>query len=52
MRERVCKGRKQPLIVHIDNGNAMRAANLGVRLEELGILRSFSMPKVSNEKPY
>ena len=51
-RERISKGRQQPLILHADNGNAMRAATLESRLEELGVLRSFSRPRVSNDNPY
>ena len=50
--ERISKGRPQPLILHADNGNAMRAATLESRLEELGVLRSFSRPRVSNDNPY
>ena len=30
----------------------MRAATLEARLEKLGILRSFSRPRVSNDNPY
>jgi transposase InsO family protein len=52
LRERIIKGRKQPLVLHADNGNAMRAATLESRLEELGVLRSFSRPRVSNDNPY
>jgi len=52
LRERIGKGRRQPLILHADNGNAMRAATLETRLEELGVLRSFSRPRVSNDNPY
>jgi transposase InsO family protein len=52
LRERVSKTRKQPLILHADDGNAMRAATLESRLEELGVLRSFSRPRVSNDNPY
>ena len=52
LRERISKGRPQPLILHADNGNAMRAATLERRLEELGVLRSFSRPRVSNDNPY
>ena len=40
LRERISKRRRQPLILHADNGNAMRAATLESRLEELGVLRS------------
>jgi transposase InsO family protein len=52
LRERISKGRRQPLTLHADNGNAMRAATLEARLEELGVLRSFSRPRVSNDNPY
>ena len=52
LKERINSCRKQPLILHADNGNAMRAATLEVRLEELGVLRSFSRPRVSNDNPY
>jgi transposase InsO family protein len=52
LRERISRGRSQPLILHADNGNAMRAATLECRLEELGVLRSFSRPRVSNDNPY
>ena len=30
----------------------LRAATLEFRLEELGVLRSFSRPRVSNDNPY
>jgi transposase InsO family protein len=50
--ERISKGRKQPLVHHADNVNAMRATTLESRLEELGVLRSFSRPRVSNDNPY
>jgi len=43
---------QKPLILHADNGNAMRAATLESRLEEMGVLRSFSRPRVSNDNPY
>jgi transposase InsO family protein len=58
LRERISRHRgfgpqqRPPLILHADNGNAMRAATLEVRLEELGVLRSFSRPRVSNDNPY
>ena len=52
LREHISKGRPHPLILHADNGNAMRAATLESRLEELGVLRSFSRPRVSNDNPF
>jgi hypothetical protein len=30
LRERISKRRQQPLILHVDNGNAMRAADAGI----------------------
>ena len=52
LRKRISKGRRQPLVLHADNGNTMRAATLESRLEELGVLRSFSRPRVLNDNPY
>jgi putative transposase len=52
LRERISKGRAKSLILHADNGNAMRAATLESRLEEMGVLRSFSRPRVSNDNSY
>jgi putative transposase len=52
IRERIIKRRQRRLVLHADNGSAMRAATLEVRLEELGMLRSFSRPRVSNDNPY
>jgi transposase InsO family protein len=52
LRERISKSRPQPLFLHADNGNAMRAATLEARLEEQGVLRSFSRPRVSIDNPY
>jgi hypothetical protein len=60
LRERYCcaegsaysKGRKQPLILHTDHDLSMCGATLEVRLGELGVLRSFSRPRVSNDNPY
>jgi putative transposase len=43
--ERISKGRSQPLILHADNGNALRTTAQESRLEELGMLRSFSRPR-------
>jgi putative transposase len=52
LRERIGRGRPRPLILHAVNGNAMRAATLKSRLEELGVLRSLSRPRVGNDNPY
>jgi hypothetical protein len=45
------KGRKQPLALRADNGNAMKAATLESRLKDLGVLRSCSRPRISNGTP-
>jgi putative transposase len=50
--ERMNKGRNQPLILHANNSNPMRAATLESRMEELGVLRSFSRQRLSNDNPY
>ena len=46
------QGHQPPLILNAENGNAMRAATLESSLLELGVLRSFSWPRVSNDNPY
>ena len=52
LKERISRHRKQQHALHADNGNAMRAETLEVRLEELRVLRSFSGPRMSNDNPY
>ena len=60
LKERYCRPRgfgsrqseQQTLILHGDNGHAMRAAMLESRLEELGVLRSFSSPRVGTDNPH
>ena len=52
LKERISKERAHPLVLHAGNGNAMRAATLESRLEELGVLRSSSSPRVSNDNPF
>ena len=52
LRERISRGRKQPLILHADNVNAMRAVTLERRLVKRGVLRSFSRPRVSSVTTY
>ena len=51
LRERISKVRRQTLILHADNGNVLRPTSLESRLKELGVLRSFSRPRVSNDNP-
>ena len=50
LRERISRSRKQPLILHADNGNFTHVIRLESRLSELGVLRPSSHLRVSNEK--
>lgn len=52
IRERISKRRQRKMVLHADNRGAMRAATLEVRLEGLGVLRSFSRQRVSNDNPF
>ncbi len=40
------------LVLHADNGAAMKASTLLATLQRLGIVPSFSRPSVSNDNPY
>lgn len=42
----------RPLVLHSDNGSPMKAATFQATLERLGVLSSFSRPRVSNDNPY
>ena len=42
----------RPLVLHSDNGSAMKGATMLVTLEQLGVAASFSRPRVSNDNPY
>lgn len=46
------KVRRAPLVLHSDNGPAMKAVTLKVKLESLGVMSSYSRPRVSNDNPY
>lgn len=41
-----------PLILHADNGSAMKGATMKVNMERLGVIASFSRPRVSNDNPF
>lgn len=43
---------QQPLILHADNGSTMKGVTLKVKLEQLGVIASYSRPSVSNDNPY
>jgi transposase InsO family protein len=42
----------QPVVLHSDNGAPMKARTMKAKLEELGILSSYSRPRVSNDNPF
>lgn len=46
------EGASTPLILHADNGSAMKGATLKTTLERLGVMPSYSRPRVSNDNPY
>jgi putative transposase len=48
-RERIEPGR---LVLHSDNGAAMKGKTMLVKLEELGVVPSFSRPRVSDDNPF
>jgi putative transposase len=41
-----------PLTLHADNGSAMKGATMKVAMERLGVIASFSRPRVSNDNPF
>jgi transposase InsO family protein len=49
LRERIAGG---PLVLHSDNGSAMKGAVMLATLHELGVASSFSRPRVSNDNAY
>jgi putative transposase len=44
--------KKEPLVLHSDNGSPMKGASLLATLYRLGIVSSKSRPRVSNDNPY
>ena len=41
-----------PLVLHADNGSPMKGATMKVTMERLGVVASFSRPRVSNDNPF
>lgn len=41
-----------PVVLHADNGSPMKGATMKATLEKLGILASYSRPRVSNDNPF
>ena len=42
----------RPLVLHSDNGTAMKGATMLASMEQLGVMPSFSRPRVSNDNAY
>ncbi|WP_410506423.1 DDE-type integrase/transposase/recombinase [Haloimpatiens sp. FM7315] len=42
----------KPLVLHSDNGAPMKSYTLKTKLEALGVLSSYSRPRVSNDNPF
>lgn len=43
---------RQQLVLHADNGSAMKAATMLAKMQTLGVMPSFSRPATSNDNPY
>ena len=46
------KVQEDQLVLHSDNGGPMKAFTMLAKLESLGIVPSFSRPRISNDNPY
>lgn len=46
------KAIKSQVVLHSDNGSPMKSYTLRAKMEELGVVRSYSRPSVSNDNPY
>jgi putative transposase len=42
----------RPLVLHSDNGTAMKGATMLASMQQLGVMPSFSRPRVSNDNAY
>jgi putative transposase len=53
--ERICREQnisRDQLKLHSDNGGPMKGATMLAKLQDLGVMPSFSRPSVSNDNPY
>jgi putative transposase len=46
------KLRGKPIVLHRDNGSPMKGATFQATMERLGLIKSYSRPRVSNDNPY
>ena len=42
----------KPVVLHSDNGSPMKGATFQATMERLGLIKSYSRPRVSNDNPY
>ena len=49
IREKISKNQ---ITLHSDNGSPMKSATMLAKLQDLGVMPSFSRPSVSNDKPF
>jgi transposase InsO family protein len=42
----------RPLVLHADNGSPMKGATMKATLERLGVIASYSRPRVSDDNPF
>ena len=49
LREKISKDQ---ITLHSDNGSPMKAATMLAKLQDLGVIPSFSRPRISNDNPY
>lgn len=47
-----CEGLDAGVVVHQDNGGPMKGATLKTTMERLGVIPSFSRPRVSDDNPF
>jgi len=47
-----CFNLSSPLVLHSDNGAPMKSQTLKAKIEELGVMPSYSRPRVSNDNPF
>jgi putative transposase len=47
-----CFNTATPLVLHPDNGEPMKALTMKAKLHALGVMSSYSRPRVSNDNPY
>ena len=47
-----CFNLASPLVLHSDNGAPMKSQTLKAKIEELGVMPSYSRPRVSNDNPF